>query len=506
MLKSISHGRVDESMAAKARWVQTLSEIRFPPLLIRLSPVLLLAMFVTSGARLANGPAHQVLRSRFRPPAELARSNIPELRDALFRFAGTTVAATAPADRGETTASMPAPSPVRSTALLRHDNPNQVLSPLSTPPSTTHSILLPYIPFDTSTSRPPALSGSLSGVTVQGDMAYLRFGDALLALDVSQSQQPVEVGRASLAACPGGSGALVARADRLVVLCFDERQDPGRGTVNAALLVFRIAPRSAPVPLAVAELREATLDLAVLGSYTFLTTVDVDSMGWREGLTSFNVDQFPLSLPDYLDVGLVGLRLATAERTGAIFGYGFNKQALQFLDLADPASPRLAGRLDLAELDDPRPTSLALVDDIAYLTGPGDFLVADGRDIHHPVLVFTEVPDLDDCEGSVIAGNERLVVLTTGCPSGGGALYVMDPWRPPGPARAASGPLVRGSVPITTNWFAEERVQPIAIDGNRVFVADRGDAAAGSPSSFTIIDITEPSAPRILSRMTFARR
>ena len=70
----------------------------------------------------------------------------------------------------------------------------------------------------------------------------------------------------------------------------------------------------------------------------------------------------------------------------------------------------------------------------------------------------------------------------------------------------ASGPLVRGSVPITTNWFAKERVQPIAIDGSRVFVADRGDAAAGSPSSLTIIDIAEPSAPRILSRMTFARR
>lgn len=167
-------------------------------------------------------------------------------------------------------------------------------------------LYLPTIPFDSSTAQQPSPGGSpMTNVAVQGHLAYLQFGGAALsAVDVSEPSQPREIGRFSLAACPGYEGRTVATAAHVVVLCttgdFPERPD----RVESALISFRS------------------------GGQPGLELVGTDTEG------SWGERRHPIAVE--------GQHVFIADDGGT----GFNRRrSLVVVDISEPAAPRLVGRL-----------------------------------------------------------------------------------------------------------------------------------------------------------------
>lgn len=371
-------------------------------------------------------------------------------------------------------------------------------------------LYLPTIPFDSSTAQQPSLGGSeLTSVSVQGHLAYLQFGGAALsAVNVSEPSQPREIGRLSLAACPGFKGRTVATADHVVVLCVtgDFPEWPDR--VESALISFRPGGQPGLELVGTHMVHDVALDAALSGSWAYLTTGGRGPSGYRLRLYGIDLTQPPSKQPaSDLEIDLVGLHLVMDGQTGAVFGYDLESQALQFLDLVRPAVPRLAGRLEVPAPDPQKPwqrlSSLAMEDSVVYGFQSGGLLVVDARDIDHPVTVADEDHDFGDCDGFITVGSERLIVLTRGCRDGEEALYVLELWKPSDQVEGGVGPKLLGKLPLSTEGWQGEHDHPIAVEGQHVFIADDGGTGFNRRRSLVVVDISEPAAPQLVGRLAF---
>lgn len=371
-------------------------------------------------------------------------------------------------------------------------------------------LYLPTIPFDSSTAQQPSPGGSpMTSVAVQGHLAYLQFGGAALsAVDVSEPSQPREIGRFSLAACPGYEGRTVATAAHVVVLCttgdFPARPD----RVESALISFRSGGQPRLDLVGTHMVHDVALDAALSGSWAYLTTGGWGPSGYRLRLYGIDLTQPPSEQPaSDLDIDLVGLHLVMDGQKGAVFGYNLKSHALQFLDLAHPALPRLAGRIELPAPDPQKPwlrlSSLAMEDSVVYGFQSGGLLVVDARDIDHPVTVADEDHDFGDCDGFLTAGSERLIVLTRGCRDGEEALYVLELWKPSDQVEGGGGPRLLGKLPLLSEGWLGEHDHPIAVEGQHVFIADDGGTGFNRRRSLVVVDISEPAAPRLVGRLAF---
>jgi hypothetical protein len=373
----------------------------------------------------------------------------------------------------------------------------------------TVRLFLPHIPIDNSTAVKPALSGSLTSVAVQDHIAYLQFGGAALSVvDVSEPSQPSEIGRLSLAACPGYEGRAVATADHIVVLCatgdFPERPD----RVESDLIAFRPGGPPGLELVGTHMVHDVALDAALSGSWAHLTTAGMGPSGYRLRLYGIDLSRLPSEEPaSDLDIGLVGLHLVMDGQKGAVFGYNLDSQALQFLDLARPAVPRLAGRLELPAPEPQKPwlrlSSLAMGESVVYGFQSLGLIVVDARDIDHPVTVAAEDHDFGDCDGFLNVGSERLVVLTRNCRDGEEALYVLDLWKPTDQEEGSVGPKLLGKLPLSTQGWRGEHDHPIAVEGQHVLIADDGGTGFNRRRSLVVVDISEPAAPRLVGRLAF---
>ncbi len=371
-------------------------------------------------------------------------------------------------------------------------------------------LFLPNVPFDISTARQPALAGTLTGVAVQDHMAYLQFGGAaLVVVDVSEPSRPREVGRMSLAACPGGRGRTVATAARVVVLCTTGNEPDRPDRVESTLLSFRSAGKSMPAPESTTMIHDITFDVAVSASMAHLPTVGFEPTGdLRLKLSAIDLSPSRSAQPKgYLDIGLFGLHLAVAGQAGVVFGYHLAGTALQFLDLTEHTSPRLAGRLKLPDTEKSwhRLSSLAMWGSVVYGFQSGGLMVVDARDIDHPVTVTAEGHDFGDCDGFLSVGAERLAVLTRGCRDGTEALYVFSHWMPSDQPGRGVGPKLLSTLPLQTKGQYGEYDHPLALEGRNIFITDESGWASGRPRSLIVVDISEPDEARAVGRIDFPR-
>ena len=346
---------------------------------------------------------------------------------------------------------------------------------------------------------------------VSGSTAYVRCIAGLKIVDISNLAAP---SRDRLRRCPRSPATVgTAVAGALVVMI---QHAP------AGLAVVDVSEPGAPLSVGALDPRGDARDLAVSGSYAFVAD-------WEGGLRVINIaDPAAPALLGSVDTGwrtwavaasgstayVAGLgmdlqvvdasnpALPTVVGSTTAYGYGYYRErllvagstlfaavgSLQIIDVSDPTTPETLGSLSSWW----NANDVALEGTTAFVAGGGGpdygvLVVLDTTDQTAPTVIGTME---SDAAARAVAVYGSHVLLGTGYDSAinglwRNSLYVIDVADP-------TTPTVTGSLDLP------DVPNSITVSGSNALVAD-------SSGGLIVVDVSTPSAPRILERIPTSR-
>jgi hypothetical protein len=359
------------------------------------------------------------------------------------------------------------------------------------------------------------LTGTLGDVELSGGYAYMASGGT--GLRVVDARDPARAGQATVFKLAGGHRASVDD----VSVVGDRAYVVGLENGDAVLRVLDVADPAQPTMVGGMGLRVPASRLAVSGSHAFvvvpeegLYVVDISASNPR------HVRTVPAAGSRYVDVRVVGSTAYVSTAQAGAFG-------LAIVDATDPQAP-----VEVASISTPaRPSDLDAEDGAVYLSGAdGALRVVDASEPRAPRLAATvNVPaqpsDVAFASGHAyvadedglwlfapadgpqprgvglynpgwtpraIASRGSLLYVTAG-PSG---LFVLDTATPRAPQ--VLGQLAPPSSSVSYG--------PIALAGDLAYVLSAAGQSMAPFASLHIIDISDPTQPRLTNQFATSLR